>query len=78
MLRRTFASRIIEHVEMRGVRQIGFADADKVGKRILALFDEGAYDVCTLFYSTFKSVISQIPTAQRLIPAEISDRGRRG
>jgi F-type H+-transporting ATPase subunit gamma len=72
VLRRTYANRILEHVEMRGVRQITFAEADGVGKKILALFDEGAFDVCTLFYSTFKSVISQVPTAQRLIPAEIS------
>jgi F-type H+-transporting ATPase subunit gamma len=72
VLRRTYANRILEHVEMRGVRQITFAEADGVGKKILALSDEGAFDVCTLFYSTFKSVISQVPTAQRLIPAEIS------
>jgi F-type H+-transporting ATPase subunit gamma len=72
VLRRTYANRILEHVEMRGVRQITFAEADGVGKKILSLFDTGAFDVCTLFYSTFKSVISQIPTAQRLIPAEIS------
>jgi F-type H+-transporting ATPase subunit gamma len=72
VLRRTYANRILEHVEMRGVRQITFAEADGVGRKVLALFDEGAFDVCTLFYSTFKSVISQIPTAQRLIPAEIA------
>jgi F-type H+-transporting ATPase subunit gamma len=72
VLRRTYANRILEHVEMRGVRQITFAEADGVGRKVLALFDEDAFDVCTLFYSTFKSVISQIPTAQRLIPAEIA------
>jgi F-type H+-transporting ATPase subunit gamma len=70
MLRRLFERRIVDHVEMRGVRQIGFAEADDVGKKILALFDEGAFDVCTLYFSTFKSVISQIPTAQQMIPAE--------
>ncbi len=70
VLRRVFARRIIEHVEMRGVRQLGFAEADGVGKKILALFDEGAFDVCTLYFSTFKSVISQVPTGQQMIPAE--------
>ena len=70
MLRRLFARRIVDHVEMRGVRQIGFSDADGVGKKILALFDEGQFDVCTLYYSTFKSVISQAPTAQQMIPAD--------
>lgn len=71
VLRRVFAQRIIEHDELRGVREIGFAEADMVGKKILKLFEEGAFDVCTLFFSTFKNVISQIPTAQQLIPAEI-------
>ncbi len=72
MLRRLFARRIIDHVEMRGVRQIGFAEADGVGKKILSLFDEGQFDVCTLYFATFKSVISQVPTAQQMIPAEFS------
>ena len=72
VLRRTFESRIVEHIELRGVRQIGFAEADMIGKKVLSLFDEGAFDVCTLFFSVFKSVISQVPTAQRLIPAEIA------
>lgn len=70
MLRRLFARRIVDHVEMRGVRQIGFAEADAVGKKVLALFEEGAFDVCTLYFSTFKSVISQVPTAQQMIPAD--------
>ena len=71
-LRRLFESRIIEHIELRGVKQLGFAEADMIGKKVLSLFDEGGFDVCTLFYSTYKSVISQTPTAQQLIPAEIS------
>lgn len=71
ILRRVFPNRIAGHIEMRGVKQIAFGDADEVGKKILAMFEDGAFDVCTLFYSTFKSVISQVPTAQKLIPAEI-------
>ena len=74
VLRRLFASKLIDNIELRGVRQIGFAEADMIGKKVLALFDEGAFDICTLYFSTFKSVISQIPTAQQLIPAEISDQ----
>jgi F-type H+-transporting ATPase subunit gamma len=70
-LRRFFAKQIIDVIELRGIRQISFADADAIGKRVLALFDEGEIDVCTLFYGEFKSVISQVPTARRLIPAEV-------
>ncbi|MCW5696364.1 MAG: F0F1 ATP synthase subunit gamma [Bauldia sp.] len=72
VLRRLFASRIVEYMEFRAVRNIGFAEAEKVGRRVLELFDEGQFDVCTLYFSTYKSVISQIPTAKQIIPAEIS------
>ena len=71
ILRRVFAGRIIERVDLRSVRQVGFTEADMIGKKVLELFEAGTFDICTLFFSTFKSVISQLPTAQRLIPAEI-------
>jgi len=70
-LRRLFPGRIIDVIELRGRKEITFADADAIGKRVLSLFDEGEIDVCTLFFGEFKSVISQVPTARRLIPAEI-------
>jgi F-type H+-transporting ATPase subunit gamma len=71
ILRRLFPRQILEVVELRGVKQISFADADAIGKKVLALFAEGQFDVCTLFYGEYKSVITQVPTARRLIPAEI-------
>ncbi len=67
-LRRVYGKQIIETIELRGVRTIGFEQADMIAKKIVALFDEGAFDVCTLFFSRFKSVIAQIPTAQQIIP----------
>jgi F-type H+-transporting ATPase subunit gamma len=67
-LRRLFGKQIIETIELRGVRSIGFEQADMIAKKILALFDQGAFDVATLFFSRFKSVIAQIPTAQQIIP----------
>lgn len=70
-LRRQFAPLIIEIIEFRGVKQLSFEHADKVSQRVLALFADGAFDVATLFYSRFKSVISQVPTAQQVIPASI-------
>ena len=75
VLRRTFARRIVEVIELKGVRQIGYANADAIGQRVIELFNEGAFDVATLFYSRFKSVIQQIPTARQLIPAEASAEG---
>ena len=67
-LRRHFAKQIVETVELRGVRVLGFEQADMIAKKIVALFDAGQFDVCTLFFSRFKSVIAQIPTAQQIIP----------
>src|SRR5712691_3415652 len=67
-LRRQFERQIVEHVELRGVRSIGFQHADEIGDKIVRLFEEGAFDVCTLFFSRFKSVIAQLPTAQQMIP----------
>jgi F-type H+-transporting ATPase subunit gamma len=67
-LRRTFDKQIIEHVDLRSVRQLGFVNAEDIAKKVLARFEAGEFDVCTLFYSQFKSVIAQIPTAQQIIP----------
>ena len=68
-LRRNFEKNIIEVVELRGVRTLGFVNAESIAKKVLALYDAGAFDVCTLFFSRFKSVIAQIPTATQIIPA---------
>jgi F-type H+-transporting ATPase subunit gamma len=67
-LRRLHGRQIIETIELRGVRVLGFEQAEMIAKKIVGLFDEGAFDVCTLFFSRFKSVIAQIPTAQQIIP----------
>ncbi|MCM2457049.1 F0F1 ATP synthase subunit gamma [Rhizobium sp. CG4] len=68
-LRREFASNIIERVELREVKKIAFENADQIAKKIIARFNAGEFDVCTLIYSEFKSVISQVPTGLQLIPA---------
>ncbi len=72
-LRRQFEQNIVEVIELRAVKQIGFGEADPIGKKIIAMFEAGDFDVCTLFFSRFRSVISQIPTALRLIPAELPE-----
>jgi len=69
-LRRLYGKYIIETIDLRGIKQIGFEQADMIARKIIKLFEEGAFDVCTLFFSRFKSVIAQIPTAQQLIPLQ--------
>jgi F-type H+-transporting ATPase subunit gamma len=77
-LRRLYGPRIIETIELRGVRQIGFEHADRVADKITELYGEGAFDVCTLFYSAFKSVVSQIPTARPIIPPAFPEKTEAG
>ncbi|MBW8856468.1 MAG: ATP synthase F1 subunit gamma, partial [Bradyrhizobium sp.] len=67
-LRRLYDRQIVEHLDLRGVRQLGFVNAEDIARKVLARFDAGEFDVCTLFYAQFKSVIAQIPTAQQVIP----------
>ena len=67
-LRRLYQKQIIEHIELRLVRALAFEHAEGIGDKIVRLYEEGAFDVCTLFFSRFKSVIAQIPTAQQIIP----------
>jgi len=70
-LRRTHERAIIEQIDLRGVRTISYATAQPIAKKVIELFEAGEFDVCTLFFARFKSVISQIPTAQQIIPPEL-------
>ncbi|TPM90949.1 F0F1 ATP synthase subunit gamma [Mesorhizobium sp. B2-1-3A] len=72
ILRRDYAAMILDRVDLREVKTLGFVNADAIAKKVIHLFSEGAFDVCTLFYSQFKSVISQVPTAQQIIPAGVA------
>ncbi|OAF17377.1 F0F1 ATP synthase subunit gamma [Bradyrhizobium neotropicale] len=72
-LRRLFEKQIVEHLDLRSVRQLGFVNAEDIAKKVLARFDAGEFDVCTLFYSQFKSVIAQIPSAQQIIPLVVEE-----
>jgi len=73
MLRRDFGRLILERVDLREVKRVGFVNADAIGRKVIGLFEKGEFDVCTLYYSEFKSVISQVPTAQQIIPASVAD-----
>ncbi len=67
-LRRNYEKHIVEHVDLRGVRNLQFEHAQAIAEKIIARYDQGEFDVCTLFFSRFKSVIAQIPTAQQIVP----------
>ncbi|MEQ8166645.1 MAG: F0F1 ATP synthase subunit gamma [Alphaproteobacteria bacterium] len=72
-LKREFGGLIIETIEDVGRRRLGFEEAEEIARRIIAMLDEGAFDVCTFIYSRFKSAMSQEVTRQQLIPLPIPD-----
>jgi F-type H+-transporting ATPase subunit gamma len=77
ILRRQFERQIIDFVDLRAARVLGFEHAEGIAQKVLTRFDEGEFDIATLFYSRFKSVIAQIPTAQQIIPAVFDPNGGR-
>lgn len=69
-LRRQYGDKIIETIEGLGRKSVAFSEADDVGEKIRQMFGAGEFDVCTIVYARFESVISNIVTAQQLVPAE--------
>jgi F-type H+-transporting ATPase subunit gamma len=72
-LRRDYARQVVDRVDLKGVKQLTFANAEDVAHKVLAMFEAGEFDVATLYFSEFKSVIAQKPTALQLIPATMPE-----
>jgi F-type H+-transporting ATPase subunit gamma len=72
-LRRDYAPLLVPGIDFAGKRRIGFADAEEIALRITAMLAAGEFDRCTLIYNHFKSVISQVATAQQLIPVPLPE-----
>ncbi len=68
-MRREFGELFVGHVDLSEVKRLGYADAQGIAKDVLSRFEAGEFDVATIFYSKFVNVVSQIPTAQQIIPA---------
>lgn len=77
-LRRDLGAHLIGHVDLTEIKQVGYANARGIADDILARYNAGEFDVCTIFFSRFQSVISQIPTARRLIPPELGEPAAEG
>jgi F-type H+-transporting ATPase subunit gamma len=67
-LRRNYEKNIVERIELRGVRTLGYANGADIANTVIEMYNRGEFDVATLFYARFKTVISQIPTAQQIVP----------
>jgi F-type H+-transporting ATPase subunit gamma len=77
-LRRDWARYFVHHVDLSQVRRVGYHNAVEIARDVIARFDAGEFDVATLFFSQFRSVLSQVPTAQQLIPAKFDMRAEAG
>ena len=73
-MKRDYSDRFVHHVDLSEVKRVGYDNARTIAQEILDRFDAGDYDVATLFYSRFESVISQVPTARQIIPAVVEER----
>jgi F-type H+-transporting ATPase subunit gamma len=72
-LRRDFAKIMIDHVDLRNVRQIGYVNALDIAQRVLKRFEDGEFDVATLFFSQFQNIITQKPRSTQLIPVKLPE-----
>ena len=74
-LKRDHTDKFIGHVDLSEVRRVGYANAQAVGRDLVTRFEAGEFDVATLFYNRFQSVMSQVPTARQVIPAKFEGTG---
>ena len=72
-LKRELGSHMVAHVDLSDVKRIGYENARQIAQDVLGRFDADEFDVATIFFNRFESVISQIPTAQQVIPAKVSE-----
>jgi F-type H+-transporting ATPase subunit gamma len=75
-LRRLYGNQIVEMVDLRAVRTLKFENAQEIAEKVIARFNNFEFDVCTLFFSRFRTVIAQIPTAQQIIPPVFDDKAK--
>lgn len=73
-LRRDYSRQILDRIDLKGVKQLGFVNAEEIADKVMAMFEAGDFDVATLYYSEFQNVITQKPTALQLIPAKLPEK----
>ena len=77
-LKRDHAELFVGHVDLSDVKKMGYDVARGIAKDVLTRFDAGEFDVATIFYNRFQSVISQVPTAQQIVPAPAEEGAEAG
>lgn len=69
-LRREYSDLLVGHIDLSGIKTLGYVNAQDITRDLLTRFDDGEFDVATIFYASFQSVIAQTPTALQVIPAQ--------
>ncbi|MCC5966037.1 MAG: F0F1 ATP synthase subunit gamma [Rhodobacteraceae bacterium] len=77
-LKRDLAAHLVAHMDLSEVKRVGYDNADDIARQIFAMYEAGDFDVATIFYNRFESVISQVPTPQQIIPAEVPEDAEAG
>ncbi|MFQ3361079.1 MAG: F0F1 ATP synthase subunit gamma [Alphaproteobacteria bacterium] len=73
LLKRQHADDIIDMISLKHLKYIGYSDAEDIGKKVIRMFDSEEFDVCTLYFAKFKSVMEQVPVGQKIIPLQIEE-----
>ncbi|KAA0914859.1 F0F1 ATP synthase subunit gamma [Aquicoccus porphyridii] len=73
-MKRDYGDLFIDHVDLSEVKRVGYADAQAIAANVLKRFDEGEFDVAKIFFARFQNVVTQIPTMQQVIPADVGDQ----
>lgn len=72
-IKREYGDYVVDHVDLSEVKRVGYTNAQDIADAVLSRFDAGEFDVATIFYSRFESVVSQIPTELQIIPATFEE-----
>ncbi|ATX66063.1 F0F1 ATP synthase subunit gamma [Roseinatronobacter bogoriensis] len=70
-LKRDLSAHLVDHVDLSEVKRVSYENAADISKKVFEMFDAGEFDVATIFYNRFESVISQVPTPKQIIPAVV-------
>ena len=74
IIKRQYSELIVDTIDLSEIKSVQYGDAKKISDRIIKMYFDAEFDKCLIFYNKFKSVISQVPTEQQVVPAEIVEQ----
>jgi len=74
IIKRQYSELIVDTIDLSEIKSVQYGDAKKISDKIIKMYFDAEFDKCLIFYNKFKSVISQVPTEQQVVPAEIVEQ----